>query len=185
MRTTWAGQCKWAMLLQRVVLSDRTVIYHSWLRHSVLNWYPWCFEWETGRIAGQEVMWAENGSVNLINHFCSARDVLLSNADPLVWWHMLIKNVLCILICWCQNESLCACVCMCLRFPISVQHWYNCISSVLCVWMCVACTNTLIRPFLFMSVPNVCMHGAVTGTAPNLHINFPHLNTPLIGWWWW
>lgn len=37
-------------------------------------------------------MGAEKGSVDLINTFCSAGDALLSNADPLAWWHMLIKS---------------------------------------------------------------------------------------------
>lgn len=46
----------------------------------------------TGRKAEHKVIGAEGGSVDLINHFCRASDALLSNADPPMWWHTLLKN---------------------------------------------------------------------------------------------
>lgn len=145
---------------------------------SLLGWV------ETERLAEQEVMGAQKGNANLINNFCSAGDALLSNADPPVWWHMLIKSAA-----GCPLHPnlpvskwiyVCACVPISAACSIYLTLVRSCVCE--CVWVCM---NMHMCPFLFMHVPNMCVHGAVAGTAPNLHINFPHLNKPLIGWWWW
>ncbi len=117
--------------------------------------------WQKGR-ARSNGGW--KASVNLIKIFCSAGDALLSNTDPLVWWHMLIKssaghplhpNLL-------VSKPICVCACVCVKDFTSLSCSILTIASVLncmCVCVCVFCAQTCKWPFLFMHVPNVCMHG--------------------------
>lgn len=138
-----------------------------------------------GRMAEQEVMRVE--SVVLINNFCSGGDALLSNVDPPVWWHMLIKSAAgrplypnLLVSKWILSVPVCVFVCLIFRISVLQQFWQL---SQCCVCVCLCTLHDCACMLIPVYTCGKCVHvRCMTSTSPNLHINIPHLNTPLIGW---